>query len=72
MNTLNLGIRAHDLGQLDLQELCEQLKSYQFTNIQFAIKNPFQSLSLPFKAYHQESQAFLAIISLEMESKLVH
>jgi len=39
--TLNLGIRAHDLGQLSLAELCKQLKDYQFTNIQFAIKKSF-------------------------------
>lgn len=41
MLTLNLGIRAHDLGQLSLEELCKQLRDYQFTNIQFAIKKSF-------------------------------
>ncbi|MEM5590830.1 hypothetical protein AAHH67_02150 [Niallia circulans] len=54
MLTLNLGIRAHDLGQLSLEELCKQLRDYQFTNIQFAIKSLFQIMSPPFKVYHQE------------------
>lgn len=50
MNTLNLGIRAHDLGQRDLQELCEQLKSYQFSNIQLAIKKSFPELVPSFQS----------------------
>ena len=50
MNTLNLGIRAHDLGQLEVQELCEKVKSYKFSNIQFAIKKSFPELVPSFQS----------------------
>lgn len=59
MNTLNLGIRAHDLGQLELQELCEQLKGYQFTNIQFAIKKSFPDLVPTFQSLSPGMASFL-------------
>ena len=41
MTTLNLGIRAHDLGQLSLPNLCKQISSFPFSHIQFAIKKSF-------------------------------
>ncbi|MBP1043960.1 sugar phosphate isomerase/epimerase [Vagococcus sp. BWB3-3] len=37
----NLGIRAHDLGQLPLDQLMARIKDYEFTNIQFAITKSF-------------------------------
>ena len=43
MNTLNLGIRAHDMEAATLQELCDQVHYYQLTNIQLAMKKSFPS-----------------------------
>ncbi|MEM5597314.1 hypothetical protein AAHB53_15390 [Niallia circulans] len=64
MLTLNLGIRAHDLGQLSLEELCKQLRDYQFTNIQFAIKKSFPDYVPSFQSLSPGIASFLAITLL--------
>lgn len=37
----HLGIRAHDFGQIPLQELTLKLQKYGFSHIQFAVKKSF-------------------------------
>lgn len=38
---LQLGIRAHDLGQVPLEELAEKLMQYGFSHVHFAIRKSF-------------------------------
>lgn len=38
---LQLGIRAHDFGQIPLPALLERLQQYDFSHIQFAVKKSF-------------------------------
>lgn len=38
---LNLGIRAHDFGQLALEELIHKVKHYSFSHVQLAVKKSF-------------------------------
>ncbi|KAF1299152.1 AP endonuclease [Enterococcus sp. JM4C] len=44
LNTLNLGIRAHDIQAETKEQLVEKLASHQFTHIQFAPKKSFPTL----------------------------
>ncbi len=44
MDSLNLGVRAHDFGELPLPQLITKIQEYSFTNIQFAIKKSFPTL----------------------------
>ena len=38
---LHLGVRAHDFGQIPLQDLIEKLQQYKFSHIQLAVKKSF-------------------------------
>lgn len=38
---LQLGIRAHDLGQVPIEELTKKMQAYNFTHTHFAIKKSF-------------------------------
>ncbi|MNO38926.1 Xylose isomerase-like TIM barrel [compost metagenome] len=38
---LHLGVRAHDFGQIPLQNLIDKIQQYSFTHIQFALKKSF-------------------------------
>lgn len=35
---INLGVRAHDLGKMPLEKLCDSIASYRFSSIQLALK----------------------------------
>ncbi|AZK48418.1 sugar phosphate isomerase/epimerase family protein [Paenibacillus lentus] len=37
----HLGVRAHDFGQVPLEDLIQKLQQYEFSHIQFAIKKSF-------------------------------
>ncbi|WP_244244646.1 sugar phosphate isomerase/epimerase family protein [Marinilactibacillus kalidii] len=44
ISSLNLGIRAHDLGPVEITTLIRKLKYYQLNHIQFAVKKSFPEL----------------------------
>lgn len=50
---LELGIRAHDFGQLPLPELIQKLKAYQLKHIQFAVQKSFPESVRSLSGIHQ-------------------
>ncbi|UQZ36860.1 sugar phosphate isomerase/epimerase [Paenibacillus sp. PK3_47] len=50
---LELGVRAHDFGQLPLAELIEKLKRYQMNHIQFAVQRSFPESASSLSNIHQ-------------------
>lgn len=55
---LQLGIRAHDFGQIPLSELTGKLTHYGFTHIQFAVKKSFPDSVPSFSALSPGTAAY--------------